>query len=213
MQGSSYRPLLYHGSRRVLLVLFRLFHRWKVQGSQNVPATGGCLLAANHASFMDPPALSCAITHRVVRFMARDTLFKKGPGSWFMRGVGVFPIARERGDIGALKKCIHLLKSGECVGIFPEGTRTRDGEMAPVKPGIGFLILAAGVPVVPAYIEGTFRSFPRGASWPKPHPVQVYIGPAIQPAEFEVFGKGRDRYEKVANLVMERIRVLKSATS
>jgi len=213
MQVGSYRPLLYHGSRHVLLVLFKLFHRWKVVGSEHIPATGGCLLASNHASFMDPPALSCAIAHRNIRFMARDTLFKNGIGSWFMHGVGVFPISRDRGDVGALKKCIQMLKGGDCVGIFPEGTRTRDGELAPVKPGIGFLILAAGVPVVPAYIDGSFQAYPRDASWPKPHPVRIYFGPPIQPSEFEVLGKGRDSYEKVAHLVMERIRALKPASS
>ena len=213
MQGNLFRPHLYRGSRRVLLVLFKIFHRWKVQGVEHIPVTGGCLLASNHASFMDPPALSCAINHRVVRFMARDTLFKKGVSSWFMHGVGVLPISRDRGDVGALKKSIQMLKAGDCVGIFPEGTRTRDGELAPVKPGIGFLIMAAGVPVVPAYIDGTFAAFPRSASWPKPHPIRVYFGPPIQPAEFEAFGKGRDSYEKVANLVMERIRALKPPVS
>lgn len=204
-----YRPNLYHGTRRVLLLLFKIFHRWKVVGCEHIPATGGCLLASNHASFMDPPALSCAIPHRAIRFMARDSLFKKGVSSWFMHGVGVVPISRERGDVGALKKSIQLLKGGECVGIFPEGTRTRDGELGPAKPGIGFLIVAAGVPVVPAYIDGSFKSFPRNAAFPKPHPVRIYFGLPIQPAEFEAFGKGRDSYEKVSHLVMDRIRALK----
>jgi 1-acyl-sn-glycerol-3-phosphate acyltransferase len=129
MLARTYRPRLYRTSRWVLLALFKLFHRLRVQGSHHVPQTGGCLLASNHASFMDPPALSCAIKHRVVRFMARDTLFKEGLRSWFMHGVAAFPISRERGDVGALKKCIQLLKGGDCVGIFPEGTRTRDGEL------------------------------------------------------------------------------------
>jgi 1-acyl-sn-glycerol-3-phosphate acyltransferase len=213
MLARTYRPRLYRTSRWVLLALFKLFHRLRVQGSHHVPQTGGCLLASNHASFMDPPALSCAIKHRVVRFMARDTLFKEGLRSWFMHGVAAFPISRERGDVGALKKCIQLLKGGDCVGIFPEGTRTRDGELGPVKPGIGFLIMAAGVPVVPAYIDGTFAAFPRGASRPKLAPIRIHFGPPIQPEELEVFGKGRDSYEKVAHLVMERIRALKPTST
>lgn len=212
MTDPSHKPFLFSFSRMVLLLMFRLFHRWSVKGEEYIPATGGCLLAANHTSFLDPPAIGCAVQKRVVRFMARDTLFKKGLGEWFMKSVAAFPISRDRGDVGALKKCVQLLKSGDCVGIFPEGTRSRDGQLKAIKPGIGFLIVAAGVPVVPAYIHGTFDALPRGAKWPRPRPVQVIIGPPIQPDELLKFGKGRDSYEKVAQLVFERIKALQPAS-
>ena len=211
MTVPSHKPFLFCLSRAVLMTMFRLFHRWSVKGVEHIPATGGCLLAANHTSFLDPPAIGCAVRNRVVRFMARDTLFKKGLGEWFMNGVAAFPISRDRGDVGALKKCIQLLKNGDCVGIFPEGTRSRDGQLKAIKPGIGFLIVAAGVPVVPAYIHGTFDALPRGAKWPRPRPVQVIIGPPIQPEELLKFGKGRDSYEQVAQLVFERIQALQPA--
>jgi 1-acyl-sn-glycerol-3-phosphate acyltransferase len=146
--------------------------------------------------------------------MARDTLFKKGLGEWFMKGVAAFPISRDRGDVGALKKCVHLLKSGDCVGIFPEGTRSRDGQLKAIKPGIGFLIVAAGVPVVPAYIHGTFDALPRGAKWPRPRPIQVHHRTAHSAGRIvTVFGKGRDSYEKVAQLVFERIKALQPTST
>lgn len=211
MIGSPYRPFLFCFCRRLLWVMFNLFHRWRVVGKHHIPRTGGCLLAANHVSYLDPPALGCVAMKRVVRFMARDTLFKKGFGHWFMTGVAAIPISRERGDVGALKKCIQVLKAGDCVGIFPEGTRSRDGQLQPVKPGIGFLIIAAGVPVVPAYIDGTYEALPRGAVWPKPKRVRVFVGAPIMPDELQALGKGRDSYEKVAQLVMDRIRALKPA--
>lgn len=209
MIGGPYRPFLFCFCRRLLLLMFQLFHRWEVHGREHVPRTGGCLLAANHVSYLDPPALGCSAMKRVVRFMARDTLFKKGFGHWFMTGVAAIPISRERGDVGALKKCIQLLRQGDCVGIFPEGTRSRDGQLGTAKAGIGFLIMAAAVPVVPAYIDGTYEALPRGASWPRPKKVRVFVGPPIQPEELLKFGKGRESYELVSQLVMDRIKALK----
>ena len=212
MIGGPYRPFLFCFCRRLLLLMFRLFHRWELHGREHVPLTGGCLLAANHVSYLDPPALGCSAMKRVVRFMARDTLFKKGFGHWFMTGVAAIPISRERGDVGALKRCIQLLRQGDCVGIFPEGTRSRDGQLGTAKAGIGFLIIAAAVPVVPAYIDGTYEALPRGASWPKPKKVRVFVGPPIQPEELLKFGKGRESYELVSQLVMDRIKALKPAS-
>ena len=208
MTDTAHKPFLFCLSRVVLQFLFRVFHRWELHGGSHVPPTGGCLLAANHVSFLDPPALGCAAPGRVVRFMARDTLFKKGLGAWFMNGVAAFPISRDRGDVGALKKCIQLLRNGDCVGIFPEGTRSRDGRPGEAKAGIGFLIIAAGVPVVPAFIDGTYSALPRGALWPTPRKIQVFIGPPIQPEEFAKYGKGRESYALVAKLVMDRIKAL-----
>ncbi len=201
--------LLFRISRRLLWIMFKLFHRWEVHGQENIPATGGCLLAANHVSFLDPPALGCAAIPRVVRFMARDTLFKQGIGRWFMTGVAAIAISRDRGDVGALKKCIQVLRQGDCVGIFPEGTRSRDGQTGQAKAGIGFLIVAAGVPVVPAYIDGTYEALPRGASWPKPRRVRVFVGPPIMPEELHAFGKGRESYTAASHAIMERIKALK----
>ncbi len=199
---------LYPFFRGMLTLLFRIFHRWDVHGAENIPLTGGCLIASNHASFMDPPAVGCASRKRMVRFMARDTLFKKGVGEWLMKGLHAIPISRDRGDVGALKRCIQFLRKGDCVAIFPEGTRSRDGSLGEAKAGIGFLIMSAGVPVVPVYIAGTFAAFPRGASWPRPYKVRVYIGKPIPFTEFQKCGEGRDSYGRVANLVMDYIKAL-----
>lgn len=199
---------LYPFVRTQLRLIFRLFHRWEVHGAENIPITGGCLLAANHASFLDPPAIGSASSKRLVRFMARDTLFKKGFGDWLMRGLHAIPISRDRGDVGALKRCIQFLRKGDCVAIFPEGTRTRDGQLGEAKAGIGFLIMSAGVPVVPIYIDGTFAAFPRGASWPRPRKIRVFIGPPIAQDALKQCGEGRDSYDRVAKLVMDSIKAL-----
>jgi 1-acyl-sn-glycerol-3-phosphate acyltransferase len=208
MTDSPAKPFLYALSQHVLVVMFKLFHRLEVHGAEHVPSTGGCLLASNHVSFLDPPAIGSAVANRVVRFMARDTLFKKGFGNWFMKGVAAIPISRDRGDIGALKRCIHCLRHGDCIGIFPEGTRSRDGKIAKVKAGIGFIIMSAGVPVVPVFIDGTYAALPRGGLWPRPKKVRVFIGPPISTDELLKYGKGRESYEPVSQLIMERIQAL-----
>ena len=211
MSEDGFQPFLYRSTRLWMLGLLKLFNRLETRGVEHVPASGGCLLAANHASFVDPPALGCAIPHRVVRFMARDTLFKKGFWGWYIRGLAAVPISRDRGDVGALKRCIQTLRRGDCVGFFPEGTRTRDGQMAPFKGGIGFLIMNAGVPVVPCYIEGSYEALPRGVLLPRPRKIIVHFGRPILPEEYQQFGKGREAYDQIAALVTRRILELKGA--
>lgn len=208
MTVPEYSPALYRVCRALLTVFFKLYNRFEVIGLQNVPREGGVLLAANHASFLDPPALGCAVPHRYVRYMARDTLFANRLFGAFLRKIAAVPISREKGDVAALKKAISLLKSGECLGLFPEGTRTRDGKLQPPKPGIGFLVAKAGVPVVPAYIDGTFQALSRNHKWIRPAKIRVLFGPPILPTEWESVPDARDKYEQIGELVMDRIRRL-----
>ena len=202
-------PAVYQFCRRALKLGMILWNRFEAHGGENVPTTGGCIVASNHVSFLDPPALGCGVRNRVVRFMARDTLFQP---PWFgnvLHRVGVIPISREKGDVGALRKAIQCLKEGSCIGLFPEGTRSPDGTLQPAKGGIGFLIAKAGVPVVPAYIEGTYDAYPRSAKRIRPTKVRITYGKPIMPEEFAALGKDRDAYEKVGSLVMDRIREIR----
>lgn len=211
MSEQPYSPGLYRFCRDALLVGLKLYNRLEVHGREHVPTTGGVMLVANHVSFLDPPALGCAARCRIVRYMARDTLFSP---PWFgrlLRGVAVVPISREKGDIRALRTAITVLKGGDCLGLFPEGTRSADGEFKPAKGGVGFLISKAGVPVVPAYIDGTYRAFSRHHRWIRPVKVRVFFGPPIPPSEFAAFNNADDPYEQIGAFVMERIRALKPA--
>jgi 1-acyl-sn-glycerol-3-phosphate acyltransferase len=189
----------------------RLWNRFETRGSENVPAEGGCIIAANHASYLDPPVVGCGVPHRVVRFMARDTLYKKGFVNWLFTHLATIPIARGKGDIAALKKSLHILKDGYCLGVFPEGTRTNDGQLQEAKGGIGFLIAKASVPVVPAYVDGTFVAYPRGSKTVRPARIRVRFGTPIWPAEIAALGSGRDVYERAAALVMSRIAALRDS--
>ena len=200
-------PLFYWIVLLLLWIWLKIFFRLRVSGRENVPRMGGCVVAANHASYLDPPIVGAALRFRAVRFMARESLFRNRFFGWFLRKVLVIPLSRERGDVGALRQGIATLKAGGALGVFPEGTRTPNGELQPAKGGIGFLIAKAGVPVVPVHIEGTYRALPRHRRWIRPARITVRIGRPITPAEVLTHGKD---YEGVAARVMAAIAALRS---
>ncbi len=187
--------------------IFRFRFGLRVGGMENIPRTGSVIVVSNHASYLDPPLLGGTFRGRQVHYLARDTLFQ----SWWLgpllRGLGVLPIKREHGDVGALRKGLKLLQEGRILGLFPEGQRTPDGRLQPAKGGIGFLIAKAGVPVVPAYIGGTFAAWPRGGKM-KPGPVTVTFGAPLSAEELLAAGRGSEAYRKIADLVMRRIAAL-----
>lgn len=210
--SEKHAPWMYRVIRVIIWSLMKIKFRARAYGMENVPREGGVILASNHASFLDPPLLGGPLTHRIVRFMARDTLYEQKFLAWFYHRLGVVPLSRERGDIGAIKVAIQLLKEGQCVALFPEGTRTIDGQLQPAKGGIGFLIAKAAVPVVPVYIKGTFDAFPKGAKKMKGHPISIYYGKPIQPSELLIANdKGKPDFEAIGNLVMQRIADLQPA--
>ncbi len=206
------RTFFYRLVCAVVRLALRVWNRFQIHNAENVPSEGGCIIAPNHVSYLDPPAVAVGIKHRAVHFMARDTLFMKPWANWFLTNVGVLPMDRTKGDVGALRKGISLLKSGRVLCLFPEGTRSPTGEIQKAKGGIGFLISKAGVPVVPTYVDGSFQAFPKGASRIKPCRIRIFYGKPIAPAEFEALGSDRDSYERIGDLVMARIAALKPSS-
>ena len=190
-------------------IFFRIWERFEIHNPENIPTIGGCIIASNHVSYLDPPVIAIGIKHRVVHFMARNTLFSKPFARWFLKSVQVLPMDRTRGDVGALRKGINLLQSGKVLGLFPEGTRSPTGEMKNAEGGIGFLIAKAKVPVVPAYVDGTFQAFPKGAKCIKRGRVRVFYGEPIKPDEFGTLGTNRDSYKRIGEMVMSKINALK----
>ncbi len=131
-------------------------NRFSTIGAQNVPADGPAILVSNHVSYLDPPTLGCAI-RRPVTYMAKTELFSIPVLAPIIRALGAFPVDRSRGDIAAIKQAAHVLETGAVLGMFPEGTRNRDGT---VRPQLGVALLASmtGAPVVPAYLSGTSQA-------------------------------------------------------
>lgn len=156
-----------------------LFGPQTTVGREHVPRVGGALLVANHASFLDVLVLGVAMP-RPLNFVARSTLFV-GPLGWMIRSVGAFPIQREGIGASGVKETLRRARKGGIVALFPEGTRSDDGRLADLRPGIAALAQRAGVPVIPVAIAGTFAAWPRHKALPEPGPVRVDIGPAIEP--------------------------------
>lgn len=211
MNAAERAQWFFRFSRVIVWTFLKIWHRFSCTGTEHIPAAGGVIVAANHASYLDPPAIGANVFHRIVRFMARDTLFKPGFPSWLLTRLAVMPISRGKGDLAALKRAIHVLKEGGCVGLFPEGTRSPDGQLQPAKGGIGFLIAKAGVPVVPAYLKGTYEAYPKGGTFLRPRKVELRFGPPITVDEISRIGSDRDSYEKIAALVMQRIADLRDS--
>jgi len=140
----------YYGNRLLAAPLFG----FRVKGAERVPRRGGLIIVCNHISELDPPILGFAIP-RNVAFMAKIELFRSRMASFFMNELKAFPVNRSGTDTGAVRKTLDLLKQGMAVVIFPEGTRSRDGRLLPVKPGIGLIAAASGAPVMPTFIWGT----------------------------------------------------------
>ena len=157
---------------------FRLGFGLEVTGQEHVPKTGAFIVAANHVSYLDPPVLGVA-SPRPLRFMARDTLFRYPGFGQLLRALLVMPLRRGESDVHAIREAVKRLKAGECIGLFPEGTRQLTGRLGQAKAGIGLLANLAGVPVVPAHIQGTFAALPPSATWFHPSKIRVAFGPPI----------------------------------
>jgi 1-acyl-sn-glycerol-3-phosphate acyltransferase len=149
-------------------------------GRRNIPATGGVLLVSNHLSHLDVFVLGILVP-RPLNYVARSTLFLPILGP-LIRSVGGFPIQREGMGASGLKETLRRLRNGGIVTLFPEGTRSRTGELGDLKSGIAVLAARARVPIVPAAVAGTFEAWPRTRPFPWPHPIRVHYGPPI-PAE------------------------------
>ncbi len=162
-----------------VFVLFLM--RWRVKGQGYIPASGGALLVCNHVSFLDVFFVGIPL-RRPLNYVARSTLFVPVLGT-LIRSVGGFPIVREGIGASGMKETLKRLKAGGIVALFPEGTRSRDGELGPLKPGIAVLAARVGVPVVPAAVAGLHESWPRSRLVPMPHPVRIHYGPPIMPDE------------------------------
>lgn len=193
---------LAHVLRVTVAVVIAALFRTRVVGAENVPATGGVLLAGNHISYGDPVLLWCR-SPRPVHFMAKAELWKVAVIGWFLDQVWAFPVKRGESDRGALTRASGYLKAGEVVGVFPEGTRNRDGG-AQAQGGAAFLALHNGVPVVPVGISGTERIRPEGTKGIRFPRVVISFGAPIDPSELSAVGK-KERVETMTAEIMRRI--------
>jgi 1-acyl-sn-glycerol-3-phosphate acyltransferase len=170
-------PVVYFVVRAVLLPSFLVYFRLRRIGSEHIPRSGPVLLAANHRSFIDPFMIG-ALLRRPVYYVAKRELFRRRSQAWFLNALGAFPIDRGRSDEDAVSTAREILGRGDCVVIFPEGTRVRPGPLGAPRRGVGRLALETGVPVVPIAVIGTEEIRRRWRV--RPRRVRVRCGPALR---------------------------------
>lgn len=167
-------------------------------GGENLPKTGGVLVAPNHVSHLDPPAVCCALP-RPVHCMAKEELFKNPLFGRLIYALAAFPVRRGEGDTESIRTAMALLEAGEVVLLFPEGTRGDGEHFQGVNRGLAMLAKRSGVPVVPIGITGTQLVMPRGKEQkPQRHPMVVACGKAFTYAEVGTAGNEKQNRELFA---------------
>jgi 1-acyl-sn-glycerol-3-phosphate acyltransferase len=203
----------YRVIRDALFITYKTLFRFKVFGAEKVPQPTdgrGVILAPNHASFLDPPLTGISLKRRVT-YLAKDYLFKHGFVGWVLRSVGAYPIKSESAsDFKSIRDLIRILKQGACVTVFPEGTRSEDGQFRAPEGGVGFLAMKSGAWVVPIYIKGSYEAFPKGAKNFKCKPIEVHYGEPFVPAERNDWGEGEAGYMAVSQRIMADIQSIKN---
>jgi len=183
------------------------FFHYEVVGRENLIEDGGCLVASNHVSYMDPPLIGIA-HDRAVHYLARETLFR-GFGAWLYPRWNSIPVNQEKPEVKTIKTVIRLLRSGERVVVFPEGERSWDGELLPGQPGVGLMVAKAKVPVVPLRIFGADKALPRGAGFIKKADIVIVVGKPLDFSGPDYASKGTETYQRISDEIMAAIAELK----
>jgi 1-acyl-sn-glycerol-3-phosphate acyltransferase len=195
--------VLYTILKPCAVALMRLLFRLEGRGMEHVPARGPILLVANHSSLVDPPLVG-GVAPRPLSFLAKAELFRIPLFGGLIHRLNARPVRREGSDPSALRTALRILEEEGALLIFPEGTRGEEGVLRPAKAGAGMLAVLSGARVVPVYIRGSGRAWPRGRRLPRPAKVTVSFGPSF--AFERVDGRRRkDRYEAASREMMSAI--------
>ena len=202
MDRQSLTTRLLHGGASAA---FRVGSRLTVEGRENIPPTGPVIVAVNHTHNMDP-ALIGVIMPWPVRFLAKRELVTQGNAAsrWIVRNWGMIPITRDRLDREALRTARDYLQGGGAIGMFPEGTRSRDGRLGQARPGTGFLALTSGAPVLPVGIEGAVSVGHNPIVAARRPRLTARIGALLDFSELSA-SRADDRFERATDEIMRAI--------
>jgi 1-acyl-sn-glycerol-3-phosphate acyltransferase len=177
---------------------------------EHVPLQGGGLIVSNHASFLDPVLLGTSLP-RDIHYLARKSLFKNKLFDYILRSVNAVPVDRDGNGMAGLKAILERLQKGCMVNLFPEGTRTPDGNLQKARSGVGLAVIKSKVPVIPTRIFGSFESYGKNSSFPKPKKIIIKYGPPINfdalREEAKTCPKERlkEIYQEIADQIMDKI--------
>lgn len=191
---------MYSFFKILLGILFKLFFRCQIIGQENIPKQGGVIIAANHLSFWDPPLIGTFMP-RPIHFMAKEELFKVPIFGWIIRQLNAFPVRRGAADRTAIRTAINTLEGGSCMGLFPEGTRSKNGLLGSAEPGLAMIAVKSGAAIVPTAIIGTNKIFKNGL-FPS---LELRFG---KPIYIDKQKADKENMEKISNLVMTEIAIL-----
>jgi len=184
--------------------LAKTFFNYRVIGAENMIEEGPCIIAANHCSFLDPPLVGVACK-RAIHYLARKSLLEWPVLGPIFPELNVIPVDRKNADRSALMGAIRVVKNGGAVLIFPEGTRSPDGNLQPAQPGLGMIVAKTGAPVVPMRIFGSYETFNRQMRIPRRALVNIKAAP---PIHFEITAAGEQKtafYSQTSEKVMQAI--------
>ncbi len=196
--------MFYSFLRIFFRLFFKLFFRARVLGKENVPADGAIILAANHVSNWDPPFLATFLD-RNVNYMAKEELFANKIFAAAITNLGVFPVKRGTADRNAIKRALQVLKDDGCLGLFPEGTRSRTGALGKAEAGVGLIAAMSKAPLIPAAIINTNKIFSSGNFFPQ---LTVIYG---RPMKFVGNVKDKAAMAEFAQSIMDEIAKLISS--
>ena len=195
---------LYWYFRALFKVVFTALNRIEGIGCENVPETGGVIIAANHVSYLDPLVVGVALKRRAT-YMAMEKLFSLPLIGAFVKAFSL-PVRTGRPQTSTIKEAVNRLKQGELIVIFPEGGRSADGSIMDPKRGVGVIAGISRAPVIPTLVTGTEKSLPVGAKFMRPAKIKVVFG---RPIEIKREETDRQFHERICRNIMEELRKLK----
>ena len=197
---------IYRIGHTLCTVVAELAFRLKIYGRDNLIEDGPAIYASNHASYLDPPLVGVACRKEVF-YLARKTLFEKPVLGHLLPRINCIPVDRDRGDVAAVRTLLRLLKEGKRVVVFPEGTRSKDGNLQPARAGLGLIIAKSLAPVVPVRVFGSYAALPRSGGI---HfvPITLVVGKPIFFTKEDLGTDERLAYQALSDRVMATIAAL-----
>lgn len=190
--------LFYKVVKNTVKFLLHLIYRIEISGKENIPLEGKSIVCSNHFSLMDPVVIGTCL-RRKINYMAKEELFSNKIFAVALNKLGVFPVKRGGADVSAIKSALKILRSGELLGIFPEGTRSKNGEMLEAKAGLAMISIKSESPIIPVAIIANYKLFRK---------VKVIIGEPIDFSSYYGQKVSTEDYQKLSQNVLNHIKDL-----